>query len=285
MSHLPLGIRVTPVFYAASTGKTIAHRAGLATVTLGRHAPDGSHIAALLHHGGTRLDWTYEQDIAFRSRRSLEGHQIRRMGPALLGDAGALARTTARSGTMTRRPATAHCTDRPAHRRDQGGACSAAGDRRMRRSTICASEYRDQRLLVSGLARHRGAKVLGAALQSRRGAGERFLDRDRRPQGPGLRSVADARHRAAAPSRGAALDAMARRHGLERPSGTASIIAPTSPARATGTSRNSAASASGSMTRPSTPCIVSLFDLDQARENLAHACFARRRRRAICPAS
>jgi putative isomerase len=64
MSHLPLGVRVTPVFYAASLGKTSLMGPG-ADIRLGRHEPDGRLIEASLSHGGTQLDWSYEKTSSF----------------------------------------------------------------------------------------------------------------------------------------------------------------------------------------------------------------------------
>ena len=65
MSHLPLGVRITPVFYAASIGKTTLMGPG-SDIRLGRHEPDGRLIAASFTHGGTHLDWTYEKSSPFR---------------------------------------------------------------------------------------------------------------------------------------------------------------------------------------------------------------------------
>src|SRR5262245_55133474 len=64
MSHLPLGVRITPVFYAASIGKTTLMGPG-SDVRLGRHEPDGRLIEASFAHGGTHLDWVYEKSSPF----------------------------------------------------------------------------------------------------------------------------------------------------------------------------------------------------------------------------
>ncbi|WP_119393104.1 amylo-alpha-1,6-glucosidase [Taklimakanibacter lacteus] len=64
MSHLPLGVKVTPVFYAASTGKTTLMGPG-SDIRLGRHEPDGSLIEANFSHGGTHLDWTWRKTSTF----------------------------------------------------------------------------------------------------------------------------------------------------------------------------------------------------------------------------
>ena len=64
LSHLPLGIRITPVFYAASIGKTSLIGPG-SDIRLGRHEPDGRLIEASFAHGGTHLDWIYERSSPF----------------------------------------------------------------------------------------------------------------------------------------------------------------------------------------------------------------------------
>jgi putative isomerase len=64
LSNLPLGIRITPVFYAASTGKTSLMGPG-SDIRLGRHEPDGRLIEASFVHSGTRLDWVYERSSPF----------------------------------------------------------------------------------------------------------------------------------------------------------------------------------------------------------------------------
>lgn len=64
MSHLPLGVKVTPVFYAASLGKTTLMGPG-ADIRLGRHEPDGRLIEASFAHGGTHLEWTYTKPSPF----------------------------------------------------------------------------------------------------------------------------------------------------------------------------------------------------------------------------
>jgi putative isomerase len=64
LSHLPLGVRITPVFYAASIGKTSLIGPG-SDIRLGRHEPDGRLIEASFAHGGTRLSWVYERSSPF----------------------------------------------------------------------------------------------------------------------------------------------------------------------------------------------------------------------------
>src|SRR5438128_12309994 len=58
MSCKPLGIKVTPVVYAASTGKTSVIGPG-SNVRLGAHTTDASHVDARLIHAGTSLEWRY----------------------------------------------------------------------------------------------------------------------------------------------------------------------------------------------------------------------------------
>jgi putative isomerase len=64
ISHLPLGVKVTPVFYAASIGRTTLLGPG-SDIRLGRHEPDGHLISASFSHGGTHLDWTYVKSSPF----------------------------------------------------------------------------------------------------------------------------------------------------------------------------------------------------------------------------
>jgi Mannosylglycerate hydrolase MGH1-like glycoside hydrolase domain len=64
LSHLPLGVRITPVFYAASIGKTSLIGPG-SDIRLGRHEPDGRLIEASFAHGGTHLSWVYERSSPF----------------------------------------------------------------------------------------------------------------------------------------------------------------------------------------------------------------------------
>ena len=117
------------------------------------------------------LDWPYGKASAFDLRRRLEDDQIRRMGPALLGRAGAVARRMARVWHYRRGAHDRPLHRRPAHRGDQGRARAAAGHRRMRRSRICAGEYESNGYWYLA-SRATAAPAAGAALQSRRGAGE-----------------------------------------------------------------------------------------------------------------
>jgi putative isomerase len=64
MNFLPLGIRVTPLVYAASIGRVSRLGPGDA-VLLGAHAVDGSRVDARLTHAGTVLDWRYRKPSPF----------------------------------------------------------------------------------------------------------------------------------------------------------------------------------------------------------------------------
>jgi putative isomerase len=64
MNFLPLGVRVTPLVYAASLGRVSRFAPG-DEVTLGTHAVDGSLVEARLDHGGTVLDWRYRKPSPF----------------------------------------------------------------------------------------------------------------------------------------------------------------------------------------------------------------------------
>ncbi len=61
---LPLGVRLTPLAYAASTSRATLFGAGGA-VRLGRHAMDGSLIEIELAHAGTRLALRYRKPDPF----------------------------------------------------------------------------------------------------------------------------------------------------------------------------------------------------------------------------
>ena len=60
MSFLPLGLRLTPLVYAASLGRVSRFGPGDA-VLLGTHAVDGSRVDARLTHAGTVLEWSYRK--------------------------------------------------------------------------------------------------------------------------------------------------------------------------------------------------------------------------------
>jgi putative isomerase len=67
MSFKPLGIRVTPILFAASTGKTCVIAPG-DDIRFGTHATDGSHVEAAVTHAGTTLDWRYGKVTPFDIR-------------------------------------------------------------------------------------------------------------------------------------------------------------------------------------------------------------------------
>lgn len=59
MMHLPSDLRVTPVVYAASTGKASLLPPG--SVRLGSHAVDSSLVELGISHAGTALDWRWQK--------------------------------------------------------------------------------------------------------------------------------------------------------------------------------------------------------------------------------
>ena len=64
MCFKPLGVKVTPVVYAASSGKTSIIGAG-SDARLGTHTTDGSYVEARVTHCGTSLDWHYAKSSPF----------------------------------------------------------------------------------------------------------------------------------------------------------------------------------------------------------------------------
>jgi putative isomerase len=64
MAFKPLGVVVTPIVYAASAGKTSIIGPG-SDVRLGTHTTDASHIDAEFAHAGTSLDWRYAKVSPF----------------------------------------------------------------------------------------------------------------------------------------------------------------------------------------------------------------------------
>lgn len=60
MTFQPLGVRITPMIYAASTGKATFVGPG-ADVRLGAHATDGALVEARVTHAGTSLDWRWRR--------------------------------------------------------------------------------------------------------------------------------------------------------------------------------------------------------------------------------
>jgi len=64
MTWLPLGLIVTPVAYAESTGKATDFPAGQ-DIRFGRHALNASTVQSSLQHAGTSLDWSYSKQELF----------------------------------------------------------------------------------------------------------------------------------------------------------------------------------------------------------------------------
>jgi putative isomerase len=83
MTYLPLGLTVTPCAYAASTATFTTFPATAPGLSLGEREVDGSSVNLRLALSGTQLDWRYEKPSATQLRGR----------PALLGDAGAAARS------------------------------------------------------------------------------------------------------------------------------------------------------------------------------------------------
>ena len=64
MVFLPLGVRLTPMAYAASTGRATLFPPGQG-VRYGRHHLDGSLVEIGLTHAGTELRWTWTKPDPF----------------------------------------------------------------------------------------------------------------------------------------------------------------------------------------------------------------------------
>ena len=64
MIFLPLGVHVSPLFFAASTGKALQPGPG-SQIRLGAHHTDGARVAATLDHAGTVLDWSWAKQNNF----------------------------------------------------------------------------------------------------------------------------------------------------------------------------------------------------------------------------
>jgi putative isomerase len=61
---LPLGVRLTPLAYAASSGRATLFPSGPG-VRLGRHGLDAGTVELELNHAGTRLDWHWQKPDPF----------------------------------------------------------------------------------------------------------------------------------------------------------------------------------------------------------------------------
>ena len=64
MVFLPLGLRLTPVCFAGSTGRATLFPSGDGVV-FGTHALDAAQVSLHLRHAGTELDWRYDKTDAF----------------------------------------------------------------------------------------------------------------------------------------------------------------------------------------------------------------------------
>jgi putative isomerase len=80
MVFLPLGVRLTPVVFAASTGQANLFPAGDAGVRLGRHAIDGSVVELELTHAGTRLALAWRKVEPFAVLGSWRGERLGEWG-------------------------------------------------------------------------------------------------------------------------------------------------------------------------------------------------------------
>ncbi len=79
MVFLPLGVRLTPLAYAGSTGKATLFPSGQA-VRFGRHALDAQDASLELTHAGTTLVWAYRKADPFRVIGSWRGEQLGEWG-------------------------------------------------------------------------------------------------------------------------------------------------------------------------------------------------------------
>src|SRR4051794_39496285 len=66
MTHLPLGLTVTPCAFAASTGTFTSFPATAKGLQLGEREIDGSSVTLRLELSGTVLDWTYAKSGAMQ---------------------------------------------------------------------------------------------------------------------------------------------------------------------------------------------------------------------------
>ncbi|MDX7951758.1 trehalase family glycosidase [Lichenihabitans sp. Uapishka_5] len=77
---LPLGLRITPVFYSTKLKRTATILPREDAVRLGRHAIDGSVIELDVEHGGTRVAWAVRKDDPFVIRGRWQGHEAGEWG-------------------------------------------------------------------------------------------------------------------------------------------------------------------------------------------------------------
>ena len=103
MSFLPLGVRVTPLVYAASIARVSRFGPG-DEVLLGTHAVDGSRVDARSStHAGTVLDWHYREGLALDLTGGWRTFEPANGGCASGSSFASLPRM-APPGTSTRRP-------------------------------------------------------------------------------------------------------------------------------------------------------------------------------------
>src|SRR5215468_7308877 len=79
MTHLPLGIRITPCAYASSTNGFTRFPAGRG-VRLGPRAIDGDGVELKFDHAGTTLTWRYDKPDPFTLRGGWEAHKFGEWG-------------------------------------------------------------------------------------------------------------------------------------------------------------------------------------------------------------
>lgn len=79
MVFLPLGVRVTPLAYAGSTGRATLFPSGEG-VRFGRHALDASLVELDLTHGGTELTWRYRKAGPFALLGEWQGKKLGEWG-------------------------------------------------------------------------------------------------------------------------------------------------------------------------------------------------------------
>ena len=79
MVFLPLGVRLTPVAYAGSTGQATLFPPGPGVV-FGRHDLDATEVGLDLSHAGTVLDWHYSKPEPFAVAGAWRGKQLGEWG-------------------------------------------------------------------------------------------------------------------------------------------------------------------------------------------------------------
>lgn len=106
MVFLPLGVSLTPVGYAGSSGTATLYPSGAAT-RFGEHGIDGDRIALDLTHAGTTLRWSYSKTDPFVVTGAWSATELGEWGLrfwinlCLRAEGGQIARLDAASGTAT----------------------------------------------------------------------------------------------------------------------------------------------------------------------------------------